>query len=162
MAKKKPVKSEDDLEDDLEDELIDDDEVEIDIPKIKEKEKEVDGTDIDDSAEEEEEEDLEIEEEPRFTDYKYLDLDLKRAVGESDFELMIEGQSHGFCNIFVNHLLKTEGVNMAAYKITGIEPPKIYIRLDNLNDYEIKKILYNAIESLRKEVERVQKTFQTL
>ncbi len=161
MAKKKLVKSEDDLEDDLEDELLDDDEVEIDIPKVKEKEKDVDSTDIDDTVEEEEE-DFEIEEEPRFTDYKYIDLNLKRGPGESDFELMIEGQTHGFCNVFVKHLLEIKGVNMAAYKVTGIELPKIYIRLDNLNDYEIKKILYKAIESLRGEVVRVQKIFQKL
>ena len=161
MAKKKPVKSEDELEEDLEEDLLDDDEVEIDIPKVKEKEKDVDSTDIDDTVEEEEE-DFEIEEEPRFTDYKYIDLNLKRGLGECDFELMIEGQTHGFCNIFVKHLLEIKGVNMAAYKVTGIELPKIYIRLDNLNDYEIKIILYKAIESLREEVVRVQKIFQKL
>jgi len=160
MAKKKAVKSEEEDElDDLEDELIDDDISEY--PELSEKkEKEVvplsaDDADIDD----EEEEEFEIEEEARFPDYKHLKLNLTKTVGENDYELIIEGQSHDFCNILVKHLLKTEGVNAAAYKVTGIVPAQIFIRLDK---GKIKDILFEAIESLREEVIEVQKLFQKL
>ena len=160
MAKKKEVKSEeeDDL-DDLEDELIDDDI--SDYPELSEKkEKEVVPSSADDAdIEEEEEEEFEIEEEARFPDYKHLKLNLTKTVGENDYELIIEGQSHDFCNILVKHLLKTEGVNAAAYKVTGIVPAQIFIRLDK---GKIKDILFEAIESLREEVIEVQKLFQKL
>lgn len=159
MAKKKPVKSEDGIEDDLEDDLLEDDE--LDFPKIGKGTEEVEDSEIDELGEEDEEFEIE-EEEPRFPDYKYLDLDLIRGPGDRDFELSVEGQSHGFCNIFVTHLLQIEGVNLAAYKVTGIVPPQIYIRLDNLTDYDIKKVLFKAIESLREEVVEVQKIFHKL
>lgn len=158
MAKKKAVKSEEEDElDDLEDELIDDDISEY--PKLSEKkEKEVVPSSADD-ADIEEEEEFEIEEEARFPDYKHLKLNLTKTVGENDYELIIEGQSHDFCNILVKHLLKTEGVNAAAYKVTGIVPAQIFIRLDK---GKIKDILFEAIESLREEVIEVQKLFQKL
>lgn len=162
MAKKKPVKSEDEIDENLEDDKLEDDE--LDFPKIeKEPEKVEESEGESDESEEEEDSDIEIEEEgPRFPDYVYLDLNLIRAHGDNDFELMVEGQSHGFLNILVKHLLETPGVTIAAYKITGIELPKIYIRLDNLTDYDIKKVLFQATESLREEVVRVQKVFQIL
>jgi len=158
MTKKKVVKPEDEDElDDLEDELIDDDISEY--PELSEKkEKEV----VPSSAEDddiEEEEEFEIEEEARFPDYKHLKLNLTKTVGENDYELIIEGQSHDFCNILVKHLLKTEGVNAAAYKVTGIVPAQIFIRLDK---GKIKDILFEAIESLREEVIEVRKLFQKL
>ena len=83
---------------------------------------------------EEEEEEFEIEEEPRFPDYKYLNLEINKGLGENDYEISIEGQSHGFCNILVKHLLEIEGVNIAAYKVNNVELPKIFIRLENLKD----------------------------
>ncbi len=158
MAKKKTVKPEDEDElDDLEDELIDDDISEY--PELSEKkEKEIIPLSEDDDDIEEEEE-FEIEEEARFPDYKHLKLNLTKTVGENDYELVIEGQSHDFCNILVKHLLKTEGVNAAAYKVTGIVPAQIFIRLDK---GKIKDILFEAIESLREEVIEVQKLFQKL
>jgi len=85
---------------------------------------------------------------------------LKRGFRDDDYTLSVEGQSHGFCNIYVQHLLETEGVNSAAYKITRIVPPEIFIRLED--GYEIKKILYNAIEKLRAEVGKVEKLFKKL
>ena len=162
MAKKKAEKPEDEL-DDLEDELSDDDVSEY--PKISDKkEKEVvpSSTDDNDVELEEEEEVFEIEEEPRFPDYKHLKLNLTKKIGENDYELVIEGQTHGFCNILVKHLLEIEGVNAAAYKVTGIVPSQIFIRLDEDKNYKIKDILYEAIESLREEVIEVQKLFQKL
>ena len=163
MAKKKAEKPEDEDElDDLEDELSDDDISEYpEISDKKEKEAVPSSTD-DDDIEIDEEEPFEIEEEARYPDYKHLKLDLTKEVGENDYELVIEGQSHGFCNILVKHLLEIEGVNAAAYKITGIVPPQIFIRLDTNEKYKIKDILYEAIESLREEVIEVQKLFQKL
>lgn len=162
MAKKKSVKPEDVEElDDLEDELIDDDISEY--PEISEKkEKEVVPSSADDDdIEMDEEEEFELEEEARFPDYKHLKLNLTKIAGENDYELVIEGQSHGFCNILVKHLLKTEGVNAAAYKVTGIVPSQIFIRLDE-DKFKIKDILFEAIESLREEVIEGQKLFQKL
>lgn len=157
MTKKKTVKPEDEDElDDLEDELIDDD-ISEDPELSEKKEKEVVPSSADDNDIEEEE--FEIEEEARFPDYKHLKLNLTKTVGENDYELIIEGQSHDFCNILVKHLLKTEGVNAAAYKVTGLVPAQIFIRLDK---GKIKDILFEAIESLREEVIEVQKLFQKL
>lgn len=162
MAKKKPVKSEDEIEEDLEEDVLEDDE--LDLPKVKKKAETVEESESDENGDGEEDLDFEPEEEeePRFTDYVYLDLNLKRGPGDSDFELMVEGQSHGFCNILVKQLLDVPGVEIAAYKITGIVPPQIYIRLDNLSDYDIKKILFQAIENLREKVGEAQKLFQKL
>ncbi len=53
-------------------------------------------------------------------------------------------------------------VNVAAYKVTNIEPPTVFIRLENSKDYKIKDILYKGIESLRKKVIEVQKLFKKL
>ncbi|MFX1345707.1 MAG: RpoL/Rpb11 RNA polymerase subunit family protein [Promethearchaeota archaeon] len=164
MAKKKDVKIEDEL-DDLEDELFDDDnDDESEYPEISDKkEKEVaPSSTADEAIEMDEEEEFELEEEARFPDYKHLKLNLTKKVGKNDYELIIEGQSHGFCNILVKHLLKVEGVKAAAYKVTGIVPSQIFIRLDKDKNRNIKDILYEAIEALREEVVEVQKLFQKL
>ena len=167
MAKKKVVKPEEEDEedlDDLEDDLFDDEETVDEYPKVSEK-KEQDGAP---SVTEEEdlelisEEEFELEEEARFPDYKYLKLKLSKKEGEDDYELIIEGQSHGFCNILVKHLLNIEGVNSAAYKVTGIVPAQIFIRLEDSEKYKIKDILFKAIEALREEVLETQKVFKKL
>ncbi|MFX0028960.1 MAG: RpoL/Rpb11 RNA polymerase subunit family protein [Candidatus Hermodarchaeota archaeon] len=169
MAKKKVVKPEDEDEDELddfEDEFFDDEDDEVigEYPKVSEKkEKE----EISAPSEEEDldsisEEEFELEEEARFPDYKHLKLKLTKTAGKDDYELIVEGQSHGFCNIFVKHLLTIEGVNAAAYKVTGIVPAQIFIRLENIEKYKIKKILLKAIESLREEVLEVQNVFKKL
>ncbi|UCC20811.1 MAG: hypothetical protein JSV62_05900 [Promethearchaeota archaeon] len=157
MAKKKAPITEDIDEDELE-ELLEEEEIESVYPKLEErKELEAIPESFDEAIEEEE---FELEEEPRFPDYKYLNLELNKGQGDNDYELLVEGQSHGFCNIFVNHLLKIEGVNIAAYKFTNIEPAKIFIRLED--KYKIKDVLHKAIESLREEVLSVQKLFKKL
>lgn len=168
MAKKKAVKPEKEGEDELDD-LSDDKEFKAVYPNVDEKKKKEEDKSIDSLPEDvsngvTDEEDLEVEEEEeaRFPDYKYLDLKLNKELGENDYELTVEGQSHGFCNILVKHLLEIEGVNMCAYKITNIELPKIFLRLENSKDYKIKDILYKGIESLREEVIKVQKLFQKL
>jgi DNA-directed RNA polymerase subunit L len=167
MAKKKPTKPEVEDEeeiDELEDELLEDDELLSDYPKVGEDEKKESSPIDEDEVEslEEEEDVFELEEEPRFPDYKHLKLDLVRSLAEGDYELSVEGQSHGFCNILVKHLLKTEGVKAAAYKATGIVAPQIFIRLEENTNFAIKDILFKAIESLREEVLEVQKLFQKL
>jgi len=170
MAKKKPIKpaaEEEEELDDLEDDLLEKDDLPSEYPKTSEApEKDEasslagDGDTVE--GEEEEEEPYEIEEEPRYPDYRHLSLSLIKTLGDNDYELSVIGQSHGFCNILVKHLLNIEGVKAAAYKITGIVPPQIFIRLEENINLEVKDILYKAIESLRAEVVKVQKVFQKL
>lgn len=166
MAKKKAVKKEDTDDNDIDelmDELLEDEEVESVYPELKKK-KELEPTpaSFEEPLEEEEEEEFELEEEARFPDFKYLNVKINKGLGENDYELSVEGQSHGFCNILVKHLLEIKGVNIAAYKVNNVELPKIFIRLENLKDYKIKDILNKGIESLRSEVIEVQKLFKKL
>lgn len=88
--------------------------------------------------------------------YKYLNLKLKK-IREKDYELSIEGQTHGFCNILVKYLLDIEGVEIAAYKSTTIEPSKVFIRLKN--GFDIKKIISEGVSLLEEEVIKLQKVF---
>ncbi len=166
MAKKKKVEpEEDEFEVDEFDEL-EDEEIEIAVPIIKKEPKEKLLDSVPSPAESAAQEEVVFEEEiegyePEVEEkrtYKYLNLSLQKGLTENDYELRIEGQSHGFCNILVKRLLEIEGVNIAAYKITGIEPPQVFIRLEN--GYDIKEILYKGVEALREEVVEVQKLFQ--
>ena len=106
---------------------------------------------VEDEVDEEEEDELEDEDLPEIQDYNYLKLNLIRKTLENDYELEIIGQSHGFCNTFIRHLLNIEGVSIAAYKDIRIEPSKIFIRLEN-KKYKIKDKLFKGIESLREDV----------
>jgi len=165
MAKKKVVKPEENEEEELEeleDDLFGDDEINIDLPKVKEEDSSSSQSLEEDDTVTEEELEFELEEEARFPDYKHLNLIINKGKGKNDYEVSIEGQSHGFCNILVNHLLDIEGVNIAAYKVTKIEPSKLFIRLEDSKKFNIKDILLKAIESLRTEVIDVQKLFQKL
>ena len=162
MAKKKAEPKEEKLDSDDKD-LFDDEKIESHYPDVsndsKSKEESV-AIDVVDEEEEEEDEGYEVEPEPEPT-YKFLTLDIKNEGGrDDDYVLSVEGQSHGFCNIFVQLLLENEGVNSAAYKITKLVPPEIFIRLED--GYKIKKILYNVIETLRAEVGKVEKVFKKL
>ena len=163
MAKKKvePKEEENDIN---EKDLVSDEEIETNHPDLSKDSKNGSDAVSEDESEEtdesESEEGFEIETGPEYPDYKFLKLDMEKGVSDNDYTLIVEGQSHGFCNIFVTHLLATEGVNSAAYKITKIVPPEIFIRLED--GYKIKKILFKAIETLRTEVTEVQKTFKKL
>ena len=162
MAKKKAEPKEEKLDSD-DKESSDDEKIESHYPDVsndsKSKEESV-AIDVVDEEEEEEEESYEVEPEPEPT-YKFLTLSMKKeGVRNDDYVLSVEGQSHGFCNIFVQLLLETEGVNSAAYKITKLVPPEIFIRLED--GYKIKKILYNTIETLRAEVGKVENLFKKL
>ncbi len=162
MEEKKKNEPETKNDDELEKDLFEDEEIESVYPKIK---KEGD-TEIDDitetktETEDEEFEDLDLDQEPKAPEYKYFNLSITRGATENDYELICEGQSHGFCNIFVKHLLETEGVVIAAYKMTGIVPPQIYIKLKK--GYKIKKILNEGVESVRAEVKKTQTLFQKI
>jgi DNA-directed RNA polymerase subunit L len=159
LAKKKAEPKEENLDTDDKD----DEEVESHYPDLsddsKPKEESVSIDVVDDETEEEEDEGFEIEPEPEPT-FKFLTLSMEKGFRDDDYTLYVEGQSHGFCNIFVQLLLETEGVNSAAYKITKLVPPEIFIRLED--GYEIKKILFNTIETLRAEVGKVEKVFKKL
>ncbi|NHJ21169.1 MAG: hypothetical protein EAX91_09515 [Candidatus Lokiarchaeota archaeon] len=163
MAKKKvePKEEESDFDDE---DLFEDDEVESHYPDLKDvsqpKKKPLSEDFIEEDEDYELEEEYEPEAGPELPDYKYLKLAMKKGVSEHDYILTVQGQSHGFCNIFVQHLLNTEGVNSAAYKITQIAPPEIFIRLED--GFKIKEILIKAIETLRTEVSEVQKLFKKL
>lgn len=163
MAKKKvePKEEESDID---EEDLFGDEEIESHYPDVSEASKKGNDAFSEDFSEEAEdtelEEGFEIDTGPELPDYKYLKLDMQKGAIDNDYTLIVEGQSHGLCNIFVQHLLETEGVNSAAYKITKITPPEIFIRLEE--GYKIKKILFKAIETLRTEVTEVQKIFKKL
>jgi len=169
MAKKKKVEPKEDDDNLDEFEGLEDEDIEIAIPLTKKKpeaEQPLPSEDLvsDDISETEETEEMEefvfeLEEEEK-PSYKFVYLTLKKLTNVNDYELMVSGQSHGFCNIFVKYLLNIKGVNIAAYKATGLEPPIIFIRLDN--GYKIKEILNQGIEALREDVIDVQKLFQIL
>ena len=173
MAKKKSVKPKEEKDeefDELEDELLKDEDFESVYPKLEKETKEDDDksgipstvdNEVSESPEEEEYE-MEEEEEVKFPSYRYLNLKIKKDIGKNDYELIVEGQSHGFCNILVKHLLEIEGVNIAAYKDIKLEPSTIFIRLENLKKYKIKEILHKGIESLRDEVTEVHKLFKKI
>ncbi len=172
MAKKKSVKPKEEKEeefDELEDELLEDEDFKSVYPKLEKETKEDDDksgipltVDDEDSEYPEEELEYEMEEEVKFPSYRYLNLKIKKDIGKNDYELIVEGQSHGFCNILVKHLLEIEGVNIAAYKDIKLEPSTIFIRLENSKKYKIKEILHKGIESLRDEVTEVHKLFKKI
>jgi DNA-directed RNA polymerase subunit L len=169
VAKKKVVSDEDEDElDDFGKDLFDDEEVESEYPSIaKKEEKETasqveDLTGLDEVEEGLGEEEFEIEEPegPEKPKYKYLNLAIKKGEGLNDYKLLVEGQSHGFCNILVKHLLNVEGVKAAAYQVTKIDPPVIFIRIEE--GIKIKNVIQKGIEALRKEVSDVEQLFSKL
>ncbi|MHA1689550.1 MAG: RpoL/Rpb11 RNA polymerase subunit family protein [Promethearchaeota archaeon] len=164
MAKKKKKDLNEDLEDDFE--ISKDVSVESVYPNIKEPPAGEKPTRVEKEAtttEQIPEEQLEVgleEEELEKPKYKYLDLRISKDPEYNNYELTIEGQSHGFCNLLVKHLLQTEGVISAAYKSTELEPSKLFIQIEN--NFDIKTILQKSIESFREEVVSAQKLFEQL
>ncbi|TFG14576.1 MAG: hypothetical protein EU531_08995 [Promethearchaeota archaeon] len=169
MAKKKVVPEEDEDElDDFGKDLFDGEEIESEYPQIGKKgekkaitgDQGLAGLDEGEVGSDEEEFEFEEPEGPEKPTYKYLDLDLKKGEGKNDYKLLVKGQSHGFCNVLVKHLLKIEGVKAAAYQVTRIDPPVIFIRIEE--GKKIKNAIHNGIEALRKEVSEVEKLFSKL
>ena len=169
MAKKKKEESEEEELPDFEDDISDLEDEEIALPKIEkkepEKEEEIAETPTVDSGAEEGEDDeydLLTDEEPEviIKDYKFVKPNIVKGVNEFDYELIMEGQSHGFCNILVKHLLDIDGVNIAAYKITNIDHPKIFLRIQD--GFKVKDIIFKGISALQDELTVVEKTFSKL
>jgi len=154
MAKKKTTSKKNTTKnkelEDIDEELFSAD-IEEEYPDTETKEEEKPQEEV--SEEEEEIQKIPIKEE-KF--YKYLNLKLNK-IREKDYELSIEGQTHGFCNILVKYLLDIEGVEIAAYKSTTIEPSKVFIRLKN--GFDIKKIISEGVSLLEEEVIKLQKAF---
>ncbi|MFX0025325.1 MAG: hypothetical protein ACFE8M_02845, partial [Candidatus Hermodarchaeota archaeon] len=116
MAKKKSEpKEEDELDDDL---LEDVGDIYPSLGRKNDKNEEGEQFSIEDDEILEEEYEYEMEELPKPPEYKYLNLTLSKGNKENDYKLTVEGQSHGFLNILVKHLLNIEGVKSAAYKVT--------------------------------------------
>ncbi len=166
--KKKKEESEGEELSDLDDDISDLEDEEIALPKIgkkePEKEEEVAETPSESSETDEDDEDYEglIDDEPEviIKDYKHVKPNIIKGINEFDYELIMEGQSHGFCNILVKHLLDIDGVNIAAYKITNIDLPKIFLRLQE--GYKIKDVISKGISTLKDELSSVEKEFVKL
>lgn len=161
MAKKKSeLKEEDELKE-LDDDLLED--VESVYPSLGRKKGKIEEGEqfsVEDDEILEEEYEYETEELPKQPEYKYLNLTLSKGKKENDYKLAVEGQSHGFLNILVKHLLNIEGVKSVAYKVTRIDPPKVFIRMED--GFKIKQVLHKGIQLLRNDVNEVQKLFKTL
>jgi DNA-directed RNA polymerase subunit L len=152
VAKKKVEPNDGDV-DELDDDSFKVEDVESHYPNLEGKKKS--GEESTNEIEEEflEEEEFEIEPKVEFPEYKHLGLDIKKGLSKNDYKLIIKGQSHGFCNILVKHLLNVEGVKLASYKITGIDHPEVYIRIED--GYKIKDVLFKGIDILKNEVSEV-------
>jgi len=159
MAKK--TSKEEEEEDDFDEDLFDDG-IADEYPKgSKSSTSAKSSFDLDESEPEEEEEfEFEPEELEVKKDYKHLKLEIEKGLNENDYVLLVTGQSHGFCNALVKHLLSIEGVVSSAYRVTVIKPPEIFIRLEN--GTKINDVLFQAIEALRNEVKDVEKLFKKL
>ena len=169
MAKKKKEESEEEELPDFEEDISDLEDEEIALPKIEKKEPEEEeevaqtpAVSSETGEGEEDEYDLLTDEEPEviIKDYKFIKPNIIKGVNEYDYELIMEGQSHGFCNILVKHLLNIDGVNIAAYKITNIDLPKIFLRIQE--GFQIKDIVFKGIAALKDELDSVEKVFSEL
>jgi DNA-directed RNA polymerase subunit L len=155
---KKPSKEEEE-EDDFDEDLFDDG-ITDEYPKGSESSGSAESSFGLEESEAEEEEEFDLEEPEVKKDYKHLKLEIEKGLNENDYVLLVTGQSHGFCNALVKHLLSIEGVVSSAYRVTVIKPPEIFIRLKNGS--KINDVLFQAIEALRNEVKDVEKLFKKL
>ena len=173
MAKKKiEPKEEDSYLKDIKEDIFDKEDIDSHYPDVSNESVKEDKTPlaetpeqtekVESEKEEEGEEEEEVEQAPELPEYTILELNLISGPVDNDYTLTLKGQSHGFCNIFVKHLLTIEGVIAAAYKITeiAISPPQIFIRLED--GYKLKDIFSKGIDSLRNEVAETQKVFKKL
>jgi DNA-directed RNA polymerase subunit L len=169
VAKKKVgPKEEDSKLEDIEEDIFDKEDIDSHYPDVsdesvkKDEASPAESSEQTEKGESEEELEEEIEPAPELPEHTILKLNIIGGPGDNDYTLTLEGQSHGFCNIFVKHLLTIEGVIAAAYKITeiAISPPQIFIRLED--GYKLKKIFLKGIEALRNEVAETQKLFKKL
>lgn len=169
MAKKKiELKEEDSDLEDIKEDLFEKEDIDSHYPDVSNESVKKDETPIAETLEQteeiesEEEGEEEVEQAPELPEYTILELNLIIGPGDNDYTLTLKGQSHGFCNLLVKHLLTLEGVIAAAYKITeiAISPPQIFIRLED--GYKLKDIFSKGIDALRNEVAETQKVFKKL
>ncbi len=164
MAKKKIVPKEEDK--DNEEDLFDKEDIDSHYPVVSDGSVKKDEPPIAETTEQtekaESEEEEEVEQAPELPEYTILELNLISGPGDNDYTLTLKGQSHGFCNILVKHLLTIEGVIAAAYKITekALSPPQIFVRLED--GYKLKEIFFKGVDALRNEVAETQKLFKKL
>ena len=63
-------------------------------------------------------------------------------------------------NYLITKILKCKGVEFAAYKITSLEPPTMYIRTDGTKD--IKNILKEALKLMKIDWKGMGNAVQTI
>ncbi len=169
MAKKKVGPKEEDSDPkDVEEDVFDKEDIDSHYPDVsndsvkKDEAPSAETLEQTEKLDSEEEVEEEVEQAPELPEYTVLKLNLINGPGDNDYTLTLEGQSHGFCNILVKHLLTIEGVKAAAYKITeiAISPPEIFVRLED--GYKFKEIFYKGVDALRNEVAETQKLFKKL
>ncbi|TFH27011.1 MAG: hypothetical protein E4G98_06535 [Promethearchaeota archaeon] len=135
MAKKKSV------EEELDEDLLDDDEIIEDAfddesPAGKTKDELADLLSS------------QLEEEIQGREFKYLQIQIEKDT-DREYFIIVKHQSHGFMNYLVSQVLKCGGVDFAAYKFTSLDPPKLYVRLEEGRD--IKVVLKEALGKMRTE-----------
>lgn len=80
--------------------------------------------------------------------FKYLELSIAQ-ISDTEFNVIIKHQSHGFLNYFVSKILQCKGVEFAAYKNQSISDPVIYVRTHG--NQKIKSILQESLKYARTE-----------
>jgi len=81
--------------------------------------------------------------------YKHLQVNII-SLGKNEYMVIIRHQGHGFLNYFTSKILKIKGVEYAAYKVTNLDHPRIYIHTDGSK--EIKNILKEAVKKMKIEL----------
>ncbi len=136
MAKKKSV------EEELEGELLNEDDesiedsLDVEIPADKTKEELADLLSS------------QLEEEIQGREFKYLQIQIEKD-NDTEYYIIVRHQSHGFMNYLVAQVLKCKGVDFVAYKSTSLDPPRLYVRLEDGHD--IKAVLKDALGKMRTE-----------
>ncbi|MHA1674504.1 MAG: RpoL/Rpb11 RNA polymerase subunit family protein [Promethearchaeota archaeon] len=136
MAKKKSV------EEELEGELLNDDDesiedsLDVEIPADKTKEELADLLSS------------QLEEEIQGREFKYMQIQIEKD-NDKEYYIIVRHQSHGFMNYLVSQVLKCKGVDFVAYKITSLDPPKLYVRVEE--GLDIKAVLKEALGKMRTE-----------
>lgn len=87
-------------------------------------------------------------------DYKYLKARLISHTGNI-YKIQMEGESHSVLNNLCTNLLKTKGIEYAAYKETSIDPAVLTIITDGSID--LKKTLKSTTSEMKKEFVELKK-----
>jgi DNA-directed RNA polymerase subunit L len=78
----------------------------------------------------------------------------------NELRIELSGEGHSFCNALQSMLLKDETLDFTGYSLPHplVGQPTIYVRGKGRRD--LWRALLDASESLNKELEQIQKTFQ--